>query len=403
MNFSARYFTPSLYAGRLFARTVLEVCLLAVLVEAIYLSERSISILRMIIDEPIGLASVIPLLAWSAPEVHLALPIAVLIAVYRVILRRRERLEFIALASGGQSTFPLIRSTTAVALLALVSSLLISGFLYPYSKFAFRKDVDDIHYQALRAGSAPGQFLFFPNYAIYVFPAKNAQADRPIFIKQIVDDKTYRIVNADRTELIDGPQPGWMTIRMIGVTVNNLPNVDEPLKTSEQERQVDLGDLFCNGCGDRIKSVRTVSLIRRLDLNNLVHFEPRGVTLDEWMTPELLGLAAAPGGRGMEPDAAIEAVHRFARSLLCFLAPFLAWLTLTATTRRSQAFALPVACVTLMCADIAFSQMISRLATGRADLVAIALVAVTGALVVLLVRQIIARQHLAVFPALARS
>jgi lipopolysaccharide export system permease protein len=403
MIFSSGYFSSSLYTGRMFARTILEVCLLALLIEGVFLSERSISILKMIIDEPIGLANFVPLLAWTAPEVHLALPIAVLIAVYRVILRSRERLEFIALASGGQSTFSLIRSTSVVALLAFLFSLLISGFVYPYSKFAFRSDVDDIRYQALRAGSTPGQFLYFPNYTIYIFPSEKTQMERPIFIKQIVDNKTYRIVNAERTDLIDGPAIGGLTIRMVGVTVNNFPNVDESWTATEPERKTDARDLFCNGCGDGIKSLRTVSLMKELDINNLVHIEPRGITLDEWTTPELLGLTSAPGDRDIKPDASIEAGRRFARSLLCLLAPFLAWLTLTFTRPGSLAFALPVACVTLMCGDIAFSQMISMFAAGRAGILALVLVAVTFVLVVLLVRQLIARQHLIVFPALARS
>jgi lipopolysaccharide export system permease protein len=403
MNLSIKHFTSSLYTGRLFARAVLEVCLLVVLVEGIYLSERSISILKMIIDEPIGLANFVPLLAWTAPEVYLALPIAVLIAVYRVILRSRERLEFIALASGGQSTVPLIRSTTLVALLALLASLAISGVVYPYSQYALRRDVDTIHYQALRAGSSPGQFLFFPNYAIYVFPSTADQANRPIFIKQIVDNDTYRIVNADRTELVAEPQPGWMTIRMIGVTVNNFPNADEAWTASEQEKNADTRDLFCNDCGDRIKSLRTVSLLRNLDIKDLVHFEPRGVSLDEWTAPELLGLTNAPAGRDRPPGAAVEADRRLARGLLCFLAPFLAWLSLALTTRTSQAFVLPAGCISLMCGDIAFSQVISRFGPNAAGLVAAALLAITVAIAGVLLRQIVTRQHLAVFPALARS
>lgn len=403
MSIVNKYLTPSLYAGRLFGRTILEICLLVILIEGIYLSERSISILKMIIDQPIGLANFIPLLAWTAPEVQLALPLAVLIAVYRVILRRRERLEFIALASGGQSTISLIRSTTAVALSALLFSSLVSGFVYPYAKFAFRHDDENIRYLALRAGSSPGQFLHFPNYTIYVFPSEKAQAKRPVFIKQVADNGMYRIVNADRAELIPGPRPGSMIIRMTDVTVNNFPNQHEPWVASEPERLAGANHLFCNDCGDGVRSLRTVALMRELDLKDLVHFEPRGVTFEEWTTPELLGWTAAPGQRQAKPGATIEATRRFARSLLCFLAPFLAWLTLTFTTRGSQVYALPATCIALMCADIGFSQAISTFAPRGAGLVAAVLVAVTAAIVALCLRNIIARQHFAVFPALARS
>jgi lipopolysaccharide export LptBFGC system permease protein LptF len=396
-------FSPSLYGGRLFVRTIFEVCLLAVLVEAIFLSERSISILRMIIDEPIGLSNFVPLLGWTAPEVHIALPIAVLIAVYRMILRSRERLEFIALASGGQSAFPLLRSSMLVALLVLVSSLLISGVVAPYSKFSFRHDVDEVRYEALRAGSKPGQFLHFPNYTIYVFPSDKGQMKRPVFVKQIIDDKTYRIVNSGQTDLIDGPRAGHMTIRMFDVTINNLPNQNEHWRARRPERFADAGNFLCSGCDNGMQSLRTVSLMKELDLGDLVHFEPRGATLEEWTTPELLGWTAAPGNHDVSPDVVLEALHRLARALLCFLAPFLAWLILTLTTRRSLAFALPVACAVLMCADIMFSQLISVAARSSAAVATIALVAVAMGLFALLARQTVARQQHIVFPALARS
>jgi lipopolysaccharide export LptBFGC system permease protein LptF len=393
-----RRFSPSLYTARLFARIILEVCLLALLIEALYLSERFIHVLEMIIDQPIGLANLVPLLGWTAPEVHLALPIALLIAVYRVILRCREQREFIVLASSGQSILPLVQVTTVVALMALLFSLLISGAVYPYAKFEFRSDIYSIRYQALRGGSAPGQFLFFPDYTMYVWPSDKAQVERPIFVKQIVDEKTYRIINAKRIELVDGQQTSQLLIRMLGVTVNDFPNVNELWVASEPEREADSRDHFCNGCG--IKTLRAVSLIKELKLAPL---EPRGITLDEWTTPELLGLMSAPSGRDVRPDTSTEAVRRFARSLLCFLAPFLAWSTLTFTRCNSEPFALPVACVLLTCGDIGFSQVISTIAPGNAGILAAALVGVTVALVVYLVRQVVARQHLVVFPALARS
>jgi len=143
--------------------------------------------------------------------------------------------------------------------------------------------------------------------------------------------------------------------------------------------------------------------VKELDLSDLVHFEPRGATLEEWTTPELLGWMAAPGHHDANPDATLEVLHRLARALLCFLAPFLAWLILTLTTRRSLAFALPAACAVLMCADIMFSQLISFAARSGAGVATLALVAVAMGLLALLVRQIVVRQQLIVFPALARS
>jgi lipopolysaccharide export system permease protein len=396
-------FTPSLYTGRLFAQALLQICLLAIFVEALYLSERSISILRMIIDEPVGVTNFLPLLGWTAPEVYLALPIAVLIAVYRTILRGREQREFVALASSGQSMFPLISSTATIALLASLFSLVISGLVFPYAKFAFRHDSEEIRYEALRGGGSPGQFLYLPNYAIYLFPSLKQQPKRPIFIKQIVSASKYRIVNADQTNLVEGRQPGSMTIQMFGVTVHTLPNLNEPWIDSEPDSKIYAQDLPCDRCDDNVTSLQTSSLMRQLDISSLIRFEPRGATLDEWMMPELLGLIAPPSGLGPKPGAQAEALRRFSRGLLSFLAPLLAWLTLSFTARRSLAFALPLACALLMSADIASSQLIAALGPNNSGLALTVIVFVTCACAVTLIWQTIVRQHLIVTPSLARS
>ena len=223
-GYSKKYFFSHLYLGALFVRISKHVLLLSVVVLGIFLSERSISILKMIIDEPLGLSKFARLLAWTTPETYLALPIVVLIATYHVILRCRERLEFVALMSGGQSTLSLTRSTTAIALVALMFSLLISGVVYPYAKFAFRTERGQIRTEGLSAGGASGRFYRFPNHAIYVFPSEQTSTKRPIFIQEILDERTYRIINADRVELLQGPQTNSMAVRLIGATVHSFEN-----------------------------------------------------------------------------------------------------------------------------------------------------------------------------------
>jgi lipopolysaccharide export LptBFGC system permease protein LptF len=402
MTFSRRYFIPTLYTMRLFSRTVLEVCLLAALIEGLFLSERFISILKIVIDQPVGLINVVPLLAWTSPEVQLALPLAVLIASYRIVLLYRENREFIALASGGQGTFPLLQYASALALAALLCSLLISGELAPHAKFAFREDIDAVRYQALRAGSTPGQFLYFPNYTIYVWPSDNGTG-RPIFVKQILDENTYRIVNAKKTEVVDMASNGLLVIDMLGVMINDFPDENEHWIASDAKSNAEARDLICDHCGSQFKAFRSDSVVKRLEINNLAQTAPRGDTLDEWTTLELLGWVSAPGDRGLNSAGTVEAVRRFARALLCFLAPFLAWLTLSFTTRGSQAFALPLACATVMGADIGFSQLVTRFSASGAAALSSILVAVTFGLLAVLVAQIVARQHLLIFPALGRS
>jgi lipopolysaccharide export LptBFGC system permease protein LptF len=163
MNLATRHFGFSLYGRKLIGQTILRVCLLVLLAEGIYLSQRLIAILNILLDQRVSLVSLAPLLAWAAPELHLGLPLIVLIAVYWVVLRSRERLEFVALASGGQSIVLLLRTTAFLSLLALTADLIVSGVVSPYAKFSFRRDQEIVRYDAFRGGSAPGRFEFFTN------------------------------------------------------------------------------------------------------------------------------------------------------------------------------------------------------------------------------------------------
>ncbi|MGE3415868.1 MAG: LptF/LptG family permease [Bradyrhizobium sp.] len=394
------HFGPTLYTVRLFARTMIDVCLLAFLIEGLYLSERFISILKLVIDKPVGLENVLPLLASAAPEVHLALPLAILIATYRVILLSRENREFVVLASGGQSILPLLQFASAVGLSAMTFSLLVSGEVAPRAKFAFRANVDAIQYEALRGGSTPGQFLYFPNHTIYVWPTERGSS-HPIFVKQILDDNSNRIVNARNIEIEERSSQNMLIIGMFGVAMNDFPNDGERWLAIGAKPDTP-GEVSCKGCGLQLQHLKSSSMVRTLDVTKLLPLDPRGATVDEWTTPELLGWMRPPGDRSANPAGA-EAMRRLARALLCLLAPFVSWLTLTFTTRRSQAFALPTACAAVMIADIGFSQLVTRLSgVGTTALWSI-LLGTVCAVLALLVAQIVIRQHLLIFPALGRS
>jgi lipopolysaccharide export system permease protein len=284
----------------------------------------------------------------------------------------------------------------------LLCSMLISGEITPHAKFAFREKLNAVQYEALLAGSSPGQFLYFPDYTIYVWPTDGAAA-RPIFVKQTLDDKSYRIINARQSGIIDESTNGYLVIGVRGVTISDFPNESEGWTAPGPKSVAKTANSFCKDCGSSpFSTAHADSLVKTLEIGNLVPNKPRGISPDEWTTMELLGWVSAPSGP--RPDSAgIEAMRRFARGLLSFIAPFLAWLTLTFTTQRSQVYALPLACAAVMVIDIGFSQIVTYLSTSSAVLsLPILLTAAFGLLAALIV-QIFARQQLLIFPALGRS
>jgi hypothetical protein len=94
---------------------------------------------------------------------------------------------------------------------------------------------------------------------------------------------------------------------------------------------------------------------------------------------------------------------RFARSLLCLMAPLLGGLALTFTSRASQAFALPVACAALMSWDLAGSALATAL--GPMGVVAIlpSMLLLAAGMLALLMQQTIVRQHALVKPGLVSA
>ena len=114
-------------------------------------------------------------------------------------------------------------------------------------------------------------------------------------------------------------------------------------------------------------------------------------------------MKASLGPARIEERYVTEGGRRFARSLLCLIAPLIAGLALVFTNGVTQSFALPVACGLLMCLDLGFSILIENQSYAGLGTVLATLSLATFVLAGGLVHQLVARQHAIVMPALARA
>ena len=148
-------------------------------------------------------------------------------------------------------------------------------------------------------------------------------------------------------------------------------------------------------------STRIGQYDQELSLDQLLRFEPRGSKLAEWTSLELV--TASLGSERTDIPQVTEIGRRFARSLLCLIAPLIAGLALAFTNQVTRSFALPAR---LRCADV---HRFGRLGAGRKSSacgfhrVMLALLAVMFVLVGGLMHQLITRQHAIIMPALART
>ncbi len=123
-----------------------------------------------------------------------------------------------------------------------------------------------------------------------------------------------------------------------------------------------------------VSSLRGSSTQQSLILDDIVPFDPRGRNIAELTLPELAVRAAERTGERL------ELAKRIGRSLLCLLAPLIALLALSFTTRANQAFVLPLACAGLMATEIAGTSVLAGVLS--AGLVPVLALVIGGGIVI---------------------
>ena len=378
---------PSLYARRYLSGIALQLLLILLFVEAILLAEKLNDVLRAALDRQAHFSDIALLLLFTAPAVFdLALPLALMIAVYRVVLRRREDRELLVLSSAGIGSTRFVWWAMSIGLAAQLVSLVVSGAIEPRAKFAERSVLFGAQYDALRGGIASGQFYFFGKNAVYASRQDQKSSDRPLFIYQsdVNANNSDRVIDANHARLVGPDRDGNLTLLL-----RDFTTLDYGFDKSDGHWVVQSG------------STRIGQYDQELSLDQLLRFQPRGSSVGERTSVELVKASLASG----RADTAnvTEAGRRFARSLLCLIAPLIAGLALAFTNQATRSLALPAACGVLMSFDLAAATLVENQA--RAGLIAVVVMLLVAASVVVgaLMYQLITRQHTIVIPALARA
>jgi lipopolysaccharide export LptBFGC system permease protein LptF len=385
---------PRRYTARIVGQIALQLTLIVVLIETIFLGEKFAEILELTLGQQTAWYEVAQLLAYTAPEIaHLALPIALLIAVYRVALRCREEREFLVLAGIGLGPLQFIALAMVLGVAAQIISVAISGFIEPSARFAYRATVFNSQHRALRGAITPGRFYYFNKYVVFAPPKGDNTPERGLFIDEALGQDRERVIVANRASLEGPDQAGRMKLHLRDFTVTSFETV------GGLESQVRADGPPRTG---RFRgSLRIGNYAQEWTLDDVLYFPPRGVIPSEWSLLELLHIAPAPAPAGSAHLN--EAWKIIGRSFLCLFAPLIAGLALIFTDRGTRAFALPVACAALMCIDVAASTTSRTFVPSGIVLVLVAHAMVACGILVVLVRQIFSRQHALVTPTLARA
>jgi lipopolysaccharide export LptBFGC system permease protein LptF len=353
-----------LYARQLFGTVIMQALAVMALVEAIFLAERFPIVFRDVLKNNASLIDTSLILALASTQIFdLALAIAILMAVYWAVLRMRENRELLVISAAGTGLFQIMSLIFAISFGAQVCSLFVSGLVDPLSRYAQRVILFNAEFHALASGINTGQFYYFPKRVAYA-PAQraanrqnvNSGQSRKLFIYEQLQPDKFRVVTADRARL-DGPDAsGIILLRLNGFTSHVF-----------SESQAEKSDKrTCVGCAAPEKDMSSMTLsardiVRQTTVDELMAFRPRGSEAAEWTMFEQLGPKSDINSRRRLEEMRLLG-ERFARSLLCLLAPLIGLASVCLTVRATDYIVLPLACMALMSLNITSAWLIRTIA-----------------------------------------
>lgn len=147
--------------------------LLFVVLVSVFAIERLAYIVNILLEYKIDLSTIAILYASLLPDVaDMVLPIAVVIATYTIVLRRREAREFLVLSSAGIGLTPIMVIAFVSAGLAAAICLALSGWIKPAASHAFRVNYAHAFAGALSKGISGGKFYRQDDMVMYVSEPK---------------------------------------------------------------------------------------------------------------------------------------------------------------------------------------------------------------------------------------
>lgn len=299
--------------------------------QAIFLTNVVVAdLLPEAIEHQAGLANFLVLTALTVPGVLvIALPLAVLVGSYLVIMNRRASGEFASFAGMGFTNKGLLQLNFGIGLGAILVSHLISGYAEPLARYQLAKTSFDIKNDAVREGRiAAGEFNAVGDYVFFANSGRFNETARGLFIHERLDDGTTRFVTAHHSFRAPAEEELGLGLILGDVAVYQF-STDEATSQSTEP---------CDGCASETAEITlSEQMFIQFQEPETAELPERRSRVPDWTNLELLSSGTD------NIDAAATLAERFLRDLLCLLAPFVALLAATLTTPRTHLFALPLA------------------------------------------------------------
>jgi len=344
---------PSRYLRALLRDILVFLLAMLLAVEALYLSDKVIThLLFDVMENRLGLSFLIETIILAVPEIlAVGFPLAVLLAVYLALIRRREAGELVILAAAGLAPRALVVVALALALAVAVVWTPFRAFVEPMAAQHLTIRLVEGRIEAISSGSlSPGRFLQHGEVTFFQHPET---AGRPggvfAFVRQISGSEDVLTGGS----LILDYKPGATTTDL---TLSSAQWLGFALAESgPRRRESHRLDVAHLSIASLALGSADIDAIRR---------EPRTNTL-----PEVIRRWAA--GDGLAGQVALERVLGVA---LAMLSPLIALLALAWSRGRGTLLALPAALGAVLGAGMALPPLaLALLALGMAGALGAAL------------------------------
>lgn len=174
------------------------------LILAILLIERLIRIVELVANsENGGVASFRMVLDLVPHYLELAIPAALLLAMIIAIDRVSRSGELVSMLAAGLSMRRLLVPFFALAAVAAVATLILSGILQPLTRYDYRLTINTIQTESLRAAFQEGRFVQLKDYTVWTdYRDFSGRSLGETFILENLPDGSERFISAPSGEML---------------------------------------------------------------------------------------------------------------------------------------------------------------------------------------------------------
>lgn len=365
------------YGLHLIRRSLGALAATLALVLVVFLAERLTTLVEMLIKRNAPLGDLPLVLGLTAPEILItAMPLALLIGIYRALLESRDGGETVALAGAGVGPWGLMSALLGLGAVAFALVVFVAGWVDPLARTMreklFLDAAREVVLDAVRNGLARDRVESLNGYT-FVSPSGGNGAERRLLVFAPRARGVEQIVTATDYELTEVESERRYHLRLRDVTVSDIA-LHVPVGDAADKSRA-------GGSGFRLGTVT-----RDVDLDKALR-EP--VLDDQPEYGNLATLIKASANDAAKKGHGLRAAEILTRAWLTIAAVLMAAIAVSFAEGRRRFFVLPIAGAAMIVFDLALVRMVRGFgaATTESGLVhggvavAILLAVLVGALV----------------------